>query len=171
MELPENFVLDIPPHVMDVKRELDEINKKKVEKETQWFVERNTILMNAVKKIMISRLEGDPAHVVLKGYINRMQSISGTRDTMIFCLTPPPGTGIPSSRTVVYVSTPTQTFAVVNNIVNTLPASDRLRSLIDKGVYDIYCALQKKMDESLAAAAPAAAEPVAKRSKIDSGKK
>jgi hypothetical protein len=157
MELPENFVLDIPPHAMDVKKQLDEIVKQKVEKETQWNVERNTILINAVKKIMISRLEGD---AVLKEYINRMQSISGTRDTMIFCLTPPPGITIPSSRTVVYVSTPTQTFIVMNGIVNTLPASDKLKSLIDKGVYDIYCALQKKMDESLAAA-----EPVAKRSK------
>lgn len=164
----EKFVIDVSPQMMDLRRELEAIAKEEKHIRHRLMTEKNVVLMNALKAVMATRLKDCTTAAAAK-YINLLQSVSGKKDMIVLCFR------AASKETFLHaVVTATEIFINVDGIpritygTSSLPRAVRL--LIEKGLFDVYKTLEKKMDESLAAAI-AAAEPVAKRSKIDSGKK
>lgn len=157
-----NIVIDIPLFTKDLKKRVDEIEKQKILKEAEWMNDRNSILMKYVKQIMVRRLEGD-TNLKFRVYVTRLRSISGTKEAMIFSFNA--SSNMPSNAFHLFVCTAVQTFRLVNGIALMRPSFETdLRILIDKGLFDVYCALEKRLDAALLLAS---AEPVAKRSKID----
>lgn len=163
---------DVPPHVLKLKNELYETIKQQKQTETRLTTERQRILTEALRKIMISRFSGKQQQELIP-YINRLQCVSGTKDSLLLCFNGMLTDTAEKMSTIILV-TGGVSFVVVNGICipnyNHKTKTPRAVELfIEKGIFDVHCALEKKMEDALSVPPitdDIAMEPVAKRSKL-----
>jgi hypothetical protein len=154
----EEFEIEIPSDLIRLKKELDELVEKEAEARTRWTVKKNEVLMVALKQYMTRRLEKEQD----KNYetIKFLKSVSGTRDNLVLCFNTTNKNTNVLSQTVVILSADT---VLMNGIPDTSSFKrDWIivsKMLVDKGLYEVYRTLEKKVDEIKD-------EPSAKRSKL-----
>ena len=142
----EEFEIEVPQDLIRLKKELDELVEKEADVRKRWTVKKNEVVIKGVKQFMAQRLQKEQDEKFRA--ITLLKSISGSRDNVIIVFLTTVKNTSELSQIVVILSADT---VLTNGIADTSSFKDEWiqvsKMLLDKGLYEVYRNLEKKVDE------------------------